>query len=516
MYRLIIALSLLATVSQALPTNATVRMATESYVTNRVAIGVASAVAQAGTNTTAGLATKVSTNDATYLDTVSKAASALQAEADSLALGQLTTHTNRTDNPHVVTASQLGAVTTAMTNGWTVSQHMDWLLASQTNGWVVAPHEAWLLASATNGWTVSAHEAWLTSEADSIALGQLATHTNRTDNPHMVTASQLGALTAETDPSVDGKITSHNTNLTAHATLFGEKLDKTSTNGWTVSAHDAWLTAELDAVALGRLTTHTNRTDNPHLVTAAQVGALTALETTNAIAASMSGNLIVQLTTNKTTAYTFAPTNATYIGQCVDTALPAAGTVSVPIGTNGNYALAWGCTNSTFTSVEGTYVNGQLFCAENEAGDITAKVEIYRRDIVTDVMSEWGDGGATFTVPASATPQVVSYSVWVPSIDTNSFRVWARIKRVGGSATSARLLIVGSGSGTPTHFSMTVPATVPIASHNADATAHPFILSRLTPSVLTNQTWGALGTNATYRMSWDITNGTFKVEEILP
>lgn len=32
----------------------------------------------------------------------------------------------------------------------------------------------------------------------------------------------------------------------------------------------------------------------------------------------------------------------------------------------------------------------------------------------------------------------------------------------------------------------------------------------------TNQTWGAAGTNATYQMSWDVTNGTFKVEEILP
>jgi hypothetical protein len=31
-----------------------------------------------------------------------------------------------------------------------------------------------------------------------------------------------------------------------------------------------------------------------------------------------------------------------------------------------------------------------------------------------------------------------------------------------------------------------------------------------------NQTWGAAGTNATYRMSWDVTSGTFKVEEILP
>jgi len=36
------------------------------------------------------------------------------------------------------------------------------------------------------------------------------------------------------------------------------------------------------------------------------------------------------------------------------------------------------------------------------------------------------------------------------------------------------------------------------------------------PSVWTNMVWGASGTNAIYRMSWDVTNGTIKVEEILP
>lgn len=36
------------------------------------------------------------------------------------------------------------------------------------------------------------------------------------------------------------------------------------------------------------------------------------------------------------------------------------------------------------------------------------------------------------------------------------------------------------------------------------------------PEVWTNMTWGAAGTNATYRMYWDITNGTFAVEEIIP
>jgi hypothetical protein len=35
-------------------------------------------------------------------------------------------------------------------------------------------------------------------------------------------------------------------------------------------------------------------------------------------------------------------------------------------------------------------------------------------------------------------------------------------------------------------------------------------------SVLTNQTWGASGTNATYQIAWDVTNKTFKVLEILP
>lgn len=60
---------------------------------------------------------------------------------------------------------------------------------------------------------------------------------------------------------------------------------------------------------------------------------------------------------------------------------------------------------------------------------------------------------------------------------------------------------------------------------NRDAAdAHPTIaitgldaaLAAIPPSVLTNQLWGAAGTNATYQLSWDVTNGTFKVLEVLP
>jgi hypothetical protein len=68
-----------------------------------------------------------------------------------------------------------------------------------------------------------------TTQQVEAAAAALAVHTNRADNPHNVTAAQIGALTEELDP-----------------------------------------------VANAALVAHTNRTDNPHGVTAAQVGALTA------------------------------------------------------------------------------------------------------------------------------------------------------------------------------------------------------------------------------------------------
>jgi len=52
-----------------------------------------------------------------------------------------------------------------------------------------------------------------------------------------------------------------------------------------------------------------------------------------------------------------------------------------------------------------------------------------------------------------------------------------------------------------------------IAATNGLAESVPGIVRSLTH---TNQTWAAAGTNATYRMSWDTSNGTFRVEEILP
>lgn len=78
MYRLLIALILIATVSHAqLPTGTVTRTATEAYVTNKTTQAV-NAHATNATAHAALLAGKVSTNDATYLDTVSKAGTAWQ------------------------------------------------------------------------------------------------------------------------------------------------------------------------------------------------------------------------------------------------------------------------------------------------------------------------------------------------------------------------------------------------------------------------------------------------------
>ena len=123
----------------------------------------------------------------------------------------LAVHTNRADNPHSVTAVQIGA---------------------------------------------------LTAELDPVANAALTVHTNRIDNPHGVTAVQIGALTAELDPVANAKLVIHT--------------NRTDNPHNVTAAQIGALTEELDPVANAALAVHTNRADNPHGVTAAQVGALTA------------------------------------------------------------------------------------------------------------------------------------------------------------------------------------------------------------------------------------------------
>jgi len=90
----------------------------------------------------------------------------------------------------------------------------------------------------------------------------LVVHTNRIDNPHNVTAVQIGAITAEVDPVANAALTTH--------------INRTDNPHSVTAVQIGALTAELDPVANAALVVHANRTDNPHNVTAAQIGALTA------------------------------------------------------------------------------------------------------------------------------------------------------------------------------------------------------------------------------------------------
>ncbi len=189
MYRLIIALLLLATVSQALPTNATVRMATQGYVTNKVAAGVASAVAQAGTNATASV-TGHNTNATAHASLFAALATTNQLNGYfPLSGGRLNSGARLqigddipysgwlvgTYGPREVVYGGAGTPTVTM-------HFPDWLDGDNIN-------------IASKEWVVKQY--YLTAEADTNALAQLTTHTNRTDNPHVVTAAQVGALTAQ-------------------------------------------------------------------------------------------------------------------------------------------------------------------------------------------------------------------------------------------------------------------------------------------------------------------------------
>lgn len=97
---------------------------------------------------------------------------------------------------------------------------------------------------------------------------------------------------------------------------------------------------------------------------------------------------------------------------------------------------------------------------------------------------------------------------------------WATTNLIATLATEAQLASKADASRT-----ITVNGSTGSLSSNLTFTVSPGLSTNDVTSiantavhgaVFTNQIWYAPNTNATYRMSWDVTNGTFKVEEILP
>lgn len=132
----------------------------------------------------------------------------------------LDTHTANTSNPHNVTTTQIGAETPA---------------GAQT---------------------------------------KVDTHANRTDNPHAVTTTQIGAIPTSQKGAASGVAT-----LDGSGTIPDAQIPAAITRDTELSAH-------------------TSRTDNPHSVTAAQIGAADLTSFVNSKAANgyqkLAGGLIIQ------------------------------------------------------------------------------------------------------------------------------------------------------------------------------------------------------------------------------
>ena len=113
------------------------------------------------------------------------------------------------------------------------------------------------------------------------------------------------------------------------------------------------------------------------------------------------------------------------------------------------------------------------------------------------------------------TEQLESILWTVPNEGTNSTfasRSWVNSNTVtpsqlSGKVDTNRTITVNGVTGTlSTNLSFTVTAGITGAT----------VTNIVSGFNYATQTWSAAGTNATYRMTWDTTNGTFKVEEILP
>ncbi|MFC5385203.1 hypothetical protein ACFPLB_04385 [Aquamicrobium segne] len=118
--------------------------------------------------------------------------------------------------------------------------------------------------------------AYLTGPADTVTAGLLTTHKNDHNNPHAVTAAQVGATEAP-ESADDGNVAVFDggsgklkdagfgpVDPSALALALGDKADTS-----------AVALALADKADVSALTSHTSNTDNPHAVTADQVGAAT-------------------------------------------------------------------------------------------------------------------------------------------------------------------------------------------------------------------------------------------------
>ena len=223
----------------------------------------------------------------------------LKATLDKNIVPVITAHTTRTDNPHGVTKSQVGlgnvenlplasqteAVAgsrndrymTPLTTYQMVSQYvgegMNNHISDLGNPHRVSKSQVGLGNVANYGIATDAEMVTGTADnlyttpkgvraaIDQVALATYRTHTNDGNNPHGVTKAQVGLGNVQNYPVATEE----------------EAVNGTATNRYMTPATTS---AMLATVVGEEVSGHAGRTDNPHQVTAAQIGALTQTQLT--------------------------------------------------------------------------------------------------------------------------------------------------------------------------------------------------------------------------------------------
>lgn len=218
----------------------------------------------------------------------------------------LTTHTSAKSNPHGVTAEQVGAYTKAQIDSaisdaetrqndaraQAVSAQTDALQDAETRQSAALTEHT---GSKSNPHAVTAEQvgAYTKAQADTAISAAATAHSGLKTNPHGVTAAQVGAYTkAQADSAINSAKTEQSTALTTHTGA------KTNPHSVTAAQVGAYTKAQTDSAINSAkteqstaLTTHTGAKTNPHGVTAAQVGAYTKAQADAACTAKITDAL---------------------------------------------------------------------------------------------------------------------------------------------------------------------------------------------------------------------------------
>ena len=203
-----------------------------------------------------------------------------QYDTSAEAQAKVDAHANRSDNPHSTTAIQVGAdpagtaAAAVAAHVSALDPHTQYMTSEETNDRIDQrhahrtdnPHQVTAVQVGaeplgTADAVVDVHEAAVDPhpqyETAAEVQAKIDTHASRTDNPHQVTRAQIGAEAAGTASTI---MTAHTNDSNPHP----QYIDTTE------------LAAAVNA--------HASRTDNPHNVTAVQIGAEPLGYTDSAIA----------------------------------------------------------------------------------------------------------------------------------------------------------------------------------------------------------------------------------------